>query len=79
VTDKERFQAIAWFKTRIENTPMPGAKKMFSLAVEALENKDALDEWCTDCKEYDKEKHCCPRFTKVIRETLKEIKEKETT
>ena len=27
-------------------------------------------EWCTDCKEYDHEKHCCPRFNKVIRHTL---------
>lgn len=31
-----------------------------------------LDEWCTDCKEYDSEHHCCPRFNRVIRETLKE-------
>ena len=27
-------------------------------------------EWCTNCKEYDHEKHCCPRWTKVIRNTL---------
>lgn len=27
-------------------------------------------EWCTDCKEYNHEKHCCPRWTKVIRTTL---------
>ena len=25
------------------------------------------DEWCTDCKEYDHENSCCPRWTKVIR------------
>lgn len=31
-----------------------------------------LDEWCTDCKEYDKEKHSCPRFNRVIREALKD-------
>ena len=31
-----------------------------------------LDEWCTDCKEYDTERNCCPRFNKVIREALKE-------
>lgn len=31
-----------------------------------------LNEWCTDCKEYDKEKHCCPRFNRVIREALKD-------
>lgn len=30
------------------------------------------DEWCTDCKEYDVDNHCCPRFNKVIREALKE-------
>ena len=31
-----------------------------------------LDEWCTDCSEYDSEKHCCPRWNKVIRNTLKD-------
>lgn len=30
------------------------------------------DEWCTDCKEYDSEKHCCPRFNRVIRNALKD-------
>ena len=33
-----------------------------------------LDEWCTDCKEYDQEKHCCPRFNRVIRETVEEVR-----
>ena len=28
------------------------------------------EEWCTDCREYDNKKHCCPRFNKVIRNTL---------
>lgn len=32
-----------------------------------LHNKD---EHCTDCKEYDHNKHCCPRFNKIIRTTL---------
>ena len=32
-----------------------------------------MDEWCTDCKEYDQEKHCCPRFNHVIRATLQEV------
>ena len=32
-----------------------------------------LDEWCTDCKEYDQEKHCCPRWNRVIREALKDV------
>ena len=29
-----------------------------------------LDEWCADCREYDKEKHCCPRFNRVIRTAI---------
>ena len=32
-----------------------------------------LDEWCEDCKEYDKERHCCPRFNRVIRNTMDEV------
>lgn len=31
-------------------------------------------EWCTDCKEYDQAAHCCHRWTKVIRQTVAEIK-----
>lgn len=34
----------------------------------------ALDEWCTDCKEYDHEQHCCPRWNRVIRTTLNDMK-----
>ena len=32
--------------------------------------EDRVDKWCIDCKEYDHDKHCCPRFNKVIRQTL---------
>lgn len=31
-------------------------------------------EWCNGCKEYDQEKHCCHRFTKVIRQAVEEMK-----
>lgn len=37
-----------------------------------------LNEWCTDCKEYDKEKHHCPRFNRVIREALRDAKPRKT-
>lgn len=37
-----------------------------------------LDEWCTDCKEYDKKRHCCPRFRRVIREVAEEVKRDAT-
>ena len=32
-------------------------------------------EWCRDCKEYDQEAHCCHRWTKVIRQTVEELKQ----
>ncbi len=35
--------------------------------------KDELAEDCEDCQEYDTEKHYCPRYCKVIRETLDEM------
>ena len=31
--------------------------------------------WCTDCKEYDHENSCCPRWTKVIRQTRRELQD----
>lgn len=34
-------------------------------------------EWCHDCKEYDQAQHCCHRWTKVIRQTVAEIKAKQ--
>ena len=30
---------------------------------------------CTDCNEYNHEKHYCPKFCNVIRDTTKEIQE----
>ena len=38
---------------------------------------EPLDEWCTDCKEYDHKRHCCPRWNRVIRTTLKDMKEEQ--
>lgn len=31
----------------------------------------SLDEWCDTCKEYDSERHCCPRYNRVIRDAMK--------
>ena len=36
-------------------------------------------KWCTDCKEYDQEKHCCHRWSKVIRDTVEEMKQEPKT
>ena len=38
----------------------------------AVQHEPQYDEWCTDCKEYDHERHCCPRWNRVIQETLKD-------
>ena len=43
------------------------AKKM-----PTIEPERKMDEWCTDCKEYDQKRHSCPRWNRVIRETLKD-------
>jgi len=40
----------------------------------SVQPQRSLDEWCQDCKEYDQERHCCPRFNQVIRQTLDERK-----
>ena len=34
-------------------------------------------KWCTDCKEYDQEKHCCHRWSKVIRDAVVEMKQEQ--
>jgi hypothetical protein len=60
-------------------------KTAFGMAITALElfgNSERLpsaqppmiDEWCDDCKEYDSEKHCCPRWNRVIRQTAEDMK-----
>ena len=34
-------------------------------------------KWCTGCREYDQEKHCCHRWSKVIRDTVEEMKQEQ--
>lgn len=45
----------------------------------SAEPEPNFDEWCTDCKEYDNERHCCPRWNRVIRETLKDVQPERKT
>ena len=47
------------------------------MAIDALEEVEAhrdTFEWCNGCKEYDNERHCCPRWSKHIRDTVEETK-----
>lgn len=50
------------------------AKSMAVAALLEQERRGEAFEWCTDCKEYDQANHCCHRFSKVIKETIDEIK-----
>lgn len=39
-----------------------------------IEPEPHYDEWCTDCKEYNQKRHCCPRWNKVIKQTVEDLK-----
>ena len=47
------------------------------MATKALEQQPQSFKWCTDCKEYDQEKHCCHRWSKVIRDTVEEMRQEQ--
>lgn len=56
--------------------PSDAVYRLYKRAYEAgqrnAQPEPHYDEWCTDCKEYDRERHRCPRWNRVIRETLKD-------
>lgn len=60
-------------KRQVEGRSWRAKGKMIELIDDQPTADPGLDEWCTDCKEYDHGKHCCPRFNRVIRETLEEV------
>jgi predicted amidophosphoribosyltransferase len=39
------------------------------------EGSDYEFEWCKTCSEYNQDKHCCPRYNKVIRNAVEEMKQ----
>lgn len=49
-------------------------KEALDLAIKALEQQPCIEDYptCTECEHYDKEKHYCPRFCQVIKDTLAE-------
>ena len=49
----------------------------YGYVIKALEQEPQTFKWCTDCKEYDQEKHCCHRWSKVIRNTVEEMKKEQ--
>lgn len=51
--------------------------EMFNKAIQAFESQPCEENYptCTECEHYDSEKHYCPRFCQVMKDTAKEIKE----
>ena len=81
LTPKEAITVIRNLQDWLYLSSMNGGSKIqreaLDVAIKALESQIQAEEsfeWCTDCKEYDQEKHCCHRFTKVIRQAVEEMK-----
>ena len=37
MNDEKRLKAVEWFKNRAKNCPMPATRRMYEIAIEALE------------------------------------------
>ena len=44
MTNNEREEAIKWFEARAKVATMPGAQKMFRLAIDALREMDRSEQ-----------------------------------
>ena len=61
---EDSHHADQWaYRSDIDNAPTIEPSELYN-----------IDEWCTDCKEYDQERRCCPRWNRVIRSTIEESK-----
>ena len=49
-------------------------QKILDIPSAELETFEFCSGGDNPCKEYDQEKHCCHRWTKVIRQTVEEVK-----
>ena len=67
------------FDSTIQNSLDNFLKAVTNEAIEIVkqeaEQYEECYKDCGDCEAYDKEKHHCPKFCKVIKETVKEIEE----
>ena len=51
------------------------ADDLIEIVKHEAEQYEECYKHCGECEAYDKEKHHCPKFCKVIKETVKEIEE----
>ena len=56
------------------NNDLKEVRKLRKLG-KLIAKKQRLDQKCTDCNEYNQEKHYCPKFCDVIRNTTEEMQE----
>lgn len=80
LTPKEAITVIRNLQDWLYFSSMNGGTKIqreaLDIAVKAIEKQIQSDEsfeWCDGCKEYDQEKHCCHRWSKMIRKTIEEM------
>ena len=65
----------ALFKLEHNKITLGEFEEMIKPLDREIEQEPQTFKWCTDCKEYDQEKHCCHRWSKVIRGTVEEMKQ----
>lgn len=65
---------IKWIIETYPDWYMGAIRDIYDHIVELASAQPELDEWCDDCKEYDQQNHSCPRFNRVIRETLDDVR-----
>ena len=67
------------FDSTIQNSLENFLKAITNEAIEIVKHEaeqyEECYKHCGECEAYDKEKHHCPKFCKVIKETVKEIEE----
>ena len=73
--DREKLSIICYTDTEGREDTFDEGVRWVLEKIDEMPNVSMEEfEWCHDCREYDQEKHCCPRWTKVIRQTVEEMK-----
>ncbi len=65
-----------FFKLYAINRTMSNITSLQDILRQLPSAQPELNEWCHDCKEYDKEHHCCPRWNRVIKTALADAEPK---
>jgi hypothetical protein len=77
MTREEQIDWLCRLRADLNNGVIftPWNKEFTEALNDVLEQEPQTFKWCTDCREYDQEKHCCHRWSKVIRGTVEELKQ----